>query len=207
MEGRKLVTLSRRAFVTKVMPACALTCLAGGSALALGQTQEPAKEKPEHKFDEDSGKQLSHKQLNRIRYREFIEVTKALSEKMGKDELLAFLREYTNNKMLAIGKVHASQSPDDSFVTYVNTFKDPRYDQALTMKILEDTDKVFEIKVTECLWAVTFLEADAGDIGYASVCYGDYAWASGFNPKIGLIRDKTLMQGHDCCNHRYVWEA
>lgn len=58
--------------------------------------------------------------------------------------------------------------------------------------ILEDTDKVFKIKVTECLVANTFLRAKAGDIGYARVCWGDYAWAEGFNPKIKLIRDKTL---------------
>jgi hypothetical protein len=27
----------------------------------------------------------------------------------------------------------------------------------------------------------------------------------GFNPKIKLVRDKTLMQGHEYCNHRYIW--
>ncbi len=53
--------------------------------------------------------------------------------------------------------------------------------------------------------ASTFLVAKAGDIGWASVCFGDYAWAEGFNPKIKLVRDKTLMQGHDICNHRYIW--
>jgi hypothetical protein len=63
------------------------------------------------------------------------------------------------------------------------------------MEIVEDTDKAFELKVTECIWAATFLQAKAGEIGYAAVCYGDYAWAEGFKSKIKLIRDKTLMQG------------
>jgi hypothetical protein len=49
------------------------------------------------------------------------------------------------------------------------------------------------------------LAKKAGDIGYAMVCWGDYAWAEGFNPKIKLVRDKTLMEGHDRCNHRYIW--
>jgi hypothetical protein len=60
--------------------------------------------------------------------------------------------------------------------------------------------------VTECIWASTFLHAREGDIGFAHVCYGDYAWSRGFNPKIKLVRDKTLMQGHPVCNHRYVME-
>jgi hypothetical protein len=73
------------------------------------------------------------------------------------------------------------------------------------MEIVEDTEKAFELKITECIWADTFLKAKAGHIGYAWVCWGDYAWAEGFNPKIKMVRDKTLMQGHDRCNHRYIW--
>jgi len=57
----------------------------------------------------------------------------------------------------------------------------------------------------ECLTAEVFREEDAAEIGYATVCHADFALPEGFNPKIKLIRDKTLMQGHDCCNHRYVW--
>ena len=50
------------------------------------------------------------------------------------------------------------------------------------------------------------LDAKLGHIGHAHVCYGDYAWARGFNPKIKMVRDKTLMQGHEYCNHRYIFE-
>ena len=75
----------------------------------------------------------------------------------------------------------------------------------MTHEVVVDTDKVFELKVTECLTSEIFLDADAGDIGYAYVCFGDYAWAEGFNPKIKMVRDKTLMQGHAYCNHRYMW--
>jgi hypothetical protein len=33
----------------------------------------------------------------------------------------------------------------------------------------------------------------------------DFGLPVGLNPKFKLIRTKTLMQGHDCCNHRYIW--
>jgi len=59
-------------------------------------------------------------------------------------------------------------------------------------------------KVTKCIWAEVFLKFDAGDIGWAYICHGDYAWTEGFNSKFKLVRDKTLMQGHDYCNHRYI---
>jgi hypothetical protein len=61
--------------------------------------------------------------------------------------------------------------------------------------------------VKKCLWAKVFRDGDAADIGYAMVCYPDYAVARGLNPKLKLIRTKTLMQGDDGCSLRYVMEA
>jgi hypothetical protein len=73
-------------------------------------------------------------------------------------------------------------------------------------EIVEDSDEVFEMKITECLTEVIFREADALELGYACVCHADFGLPEGLDINIKLIRDKTLMQGHNCCNHRYVWE-
>ena len=70
---------------------------------------------------------------------------------------------------------------------------------------MEDTEKVFEMRVTECLSATVYREAGfEGDIGHAAVCNMDYSWPPAFNPDFKMERSKTLMQGHDCCNHRYI---
>jgi hypothetical protein len=45
-----------------------------------------------------------------------------------------------------------------------------------------------------------------GVIGYFLSCYADFASAEMFDPKLRMIRTKTLMQGDDCCNNRYVIE-
>ena len=55
-------------------------------------------------------------------------------------------------------------------------------------------------------WAKTFREAGSADIGYAAVCHEDYAACQAFNPKIKMIRTKTLMQGDGCCDHRLIWQ-
>ena len=77
--------------------------------------------------------------------------------------------------------------------------------KAVESEIMEDSEEAFEIRVTECALVEPMLEFDAGRIGNAWLCDGDYGHAQGFNPKIKLIRDKTLMLGHSCCNHRYEW--
>ena len=66
------------------------------------------------------------------------------------------------------------------------------------------TQEEFPAETGECLWAKAFREANAADLGFKLVCSADYVTAEAFNPDIKLIRDKTLMQGHDCCNHKYV---
>jgi hypothetical protein len=103
----------------------------------------------------------------------------------------------------------AKQLRGNDFATLKKMFSpdSPNFKNILTMSITEDTAKVHEIKVTECIFASTFLEAGAGDLGFAVICYADYNMASGFNPKVKMVRDKTLMQGHAYCNHRYLFEG
>ena len=201
MYDKKPITgVDRRQLIFGVVPACSLVCLGTGGIVA-GAPEDEEK----HKFDQDIEHQLTLMQYFQIRYGEYIKLAKALEKKMGKEKLLEFLKENTREEMLNYGRTQAKGSPDNSFAAYVDTFRSAAYDKSLTKEVKEDTETVFELKVTECIWAAVFRKAGAGDIGYAAVCYGDYAWAEGFNPKIKMIRDKTLMQGHDCCNHRYVW--
>jgi len=208
MKARFVSGINRRQFMTRLMPACVLGCLGFKSALGsdlfeAGSSIQEAK----HKFDSPFDRPLTNRQFFNVRYGEFIQLAKALEKEMGEEKLLDFLRMNTRARLLQAGQEQAQRSPDKSFATYVKTFKGPQYDKTLTMQIVEDTDTAFELKVTECIWASTFLQAEAGDIGYAAVCSGDFAWTEGFNPKIKLIRDKTLMQGYDFCNHRYIWEG
>jgi hypothetical protein len=70
---------------------------------------------------------------------------------------------------------------------------------------VQDTEKVFELKVTECLWAAVFREAGlGGELGHATICNMDYQWPNAFNPDFKMERSKTLMQGDDHCNHKYI---
>ncbi len=43
-----------------------------------------------------------------------------------------------------------------------------------------------------------------GEVGHAAVCNMDYYWPPAFNKSFKMERDKTLLQGHDHCNHRYL---
>lgn len=210
MKNSELINPSRRQFITKILPACSMMCMGGGLAFAhASQKNIPLfQEEEAHKFDNEMEKLLTYRQYMKLRYGEFISIVKTFSKQFGKDNVIELIRNQSAENMLKYGQSQAKKSSGNNFQTYVSMFRNnPYYDKTLTMEIVEDTEKAFEIKVTECIWATTFLQADAGEFGYAAVCFGDYSWAEGFNPKIKMVRDKTLMQGNEYCNHRYIWQA
>jgi hypothetical protein len=166
----------------------------------------PFSQEEKEMFDQVFERKLTYRQFFRAQHRDFIILAKALEKEMGKDKAIAFIKDITTQRMSGYGKAQAGRSSDNSLNAYVEQFRSEKaYKNLLRKEIVEDTEKAFELKVTKCIWADSFRGSDAADIGYAWVCWGDYAWAEGFNPKIKMVRDKTLMQGDDLCNHRYVW--
>ncbi len=63
--------------------------------------------------------------------------------------------------------------------------------------------KEIRIHCTHCPSVKNYKDLNALDWGYELYCKGDYYMIEGFNPNINFTRTKTLMQGHDCCNHTY----
>ena len=207
MKKEKSAGNSRRQFITRTIPACALAYLCSPAVAAMANSAMPgANRKDDHKFDETIDTPITYRQFMRVTYREAMNIIKMLEKEIGKEKTIDLLKRQAAERMLVNAKAQAENSADNSFNTYIDQFREG-YENTLTKEVVEDTEKVFELKVTECIWASTFLEAEMGEYGYAHVCWGDYAWAEGFNPDIKLIRDKTLMQGHDCCNHRYVLDG
>ena len=62
------------------------------------------------------------------------------------------------------------------------------------------------LRVTKCYWADVFRELGAPAIGKTLYCDDEYAVAEGYGPHIGLSRTRTLMEGHDYCDHCYFSE-
>jgi hypothetical protein len=205
MRNEDAVNPGRRTFITRVVPACALTCFTARNLFALAQSAADVQEAA-HKFDAELERKLTYRQFYENRYRKFIALAKALEKEWGRERTVEFLKKKTTEEITQYGKKRAEETSDNSFEAYVKQFRSG-YENVLTVEIMEDTETAFELKVTECIWADTFLCAEAGHIGYAAVCWGDYAGARSFNEKLSMVRDKTLMQGHDCCNHRYLWKG
>jgi len=197
--------MGRRELFTRTAPACALGCLGLANFPEGLLAATDAMDQEVHRFDEPQDAKLSPRAATQMQYSNFFDFIKTLKGTIGEDELIRLLNVHSTGIGQRQGEQQAAASPDTEFQTFVAIFRPPRYANSLTHEVVEDTETVFELKVTECIWASVFKEAGLdGAIGHAAVCNMDYAWPKSFNPKFRMERDKTLMQGNDHCNHRYV---
>jgi len=153
-----------------------------------------------HKFQEIFSH--TYEEAFRWRYEYYIKLMLRFAEHLGRDRLIEMIKQAADENRMA----NASDNKDFSFEKYICP-GDTTYRNMMTWDVVERTDRIYEMRVTECLWTKIFKEFNAEDIGYATVCHGDFADARAAHPKLRLERTKTLMQGHDCCNHRWVFEG
>ncbi len=204
--GGVAATTGRRVFLARTaMCAGGMLCL-GCSRATAGQ-QPPATPAQASKFDADS--KMTFKQVWQFAYGGDIPMLKALGDQIGREKFLPMLQEAASKAAAEGMKRSAPPPPKNTLAAFTSGMKSNEYfwSHAITLKWVEETERAAEVRVTECLWAQTFRAADAADIGYGMICHPDFAAATAFNPKMHMQRTKTLMQGHEYCNHRWVVEV
>jgi len=201
--GGRAAPLSRRGLFA-ILQAGAVGCLGcARAAVCMPSTEDPP---AGHGWTEKTG--MTWEQMFRFAYqKDLIPLLKALAGQLGREEFVRMLRDAGDAVVRQKTAGRPPVVPD--LVTFAANMKNipPLIQHALEAEIVEQTPEAFAYRVKKCLWAKVFREGDAGDIGYAMVCYPDYAVARALNPKLKLIRTNTLMQGDDSCMLRYVMEA
>ncbi len=203
--------LSRRDLLS-IIPAGAATCMGcTGLALCAQRSTDQQTTSPGPSTGPDASADMTWEQAFRFRYKGYIHLMKKLSSLIGNDKFPALLSEATSEAASETPmKVKPEPGRDmDNFIRYFlnELMPAPIYRAALIWDIVEKNSTALEFRFSQCLWASTFRAEDAAQIGYATVCYGDYAYTKAISPHIKLIRTKTLMQGDDFCNHRFVVES
>lgn len=202
------INSGRRSFLKAAFPGGALLCLGGRCLIGSSQAEAKAKSAGQkHKFLEDS-KMSFAEVFNRV-HAARLPIMRGLEREIGSEKFIGMLKRIIDENARRRSTELAMKLRKNDLATFTQNLRQPsRYwRNVLTFQVIEDTPRAFEVKVTECLWEKTYREENAAALGYVLSCHGDYAAAEGFNPKLRMIRTKTLMQGADCCNHRYVIEG
>ncbi len=200
--GNVPAPLSRRALFS-VLPAGAFGCLGCARALACQQTPQAAAADP---WTEKSD--MTWEEVFRFAFqKDLIPLLKEMGGQMGREKLVTTIKQSVDSLVEKKSTGRPTMIRDLTTLAAMAKRMPPLMQHALELKIVEESPEVFEYRVSRCLWAKAFLDDDAGDIGYAMVCYPDYAVAKSLNPKLRLTRTQTLMQGDDHCGLRYTLTA
>lgn len=161
-----------------------------------------------HKFQAPSG--MTYEQVFTFAIREFlVPLVKGLAEELGPEQFLPVLEKVAMAVGADGGRQMAQRAQPNDLAAFTSWVREPdRYsDHILSFDVIEDTKDAVEVRITECLFAHTFRAEGAGELGYSIICRPDFGLCQAFNPAIRLQRTRTLMQGHGCCDHRWVWEG
>ena len=71
---------------------------------------------------------------------------------------------------------------------------------------VEEIDNGIQVYCTHCPIAAMYRKIKKEEYGFLFYCSEDPYIVEGFNPRITFRRTKTLMEGDDCCDHRYTME-
>ncbi len=208
-ESKSNNRVDRRVFITKDL-ACGAFVGMGCPGLLAMNSQEGISNllQDEHKFQ--TATNFNYEQLFNFTFRSwFISYMKRLQEDIGIGKFLELLMKAGDNHYRSSVKSNFEKIENKSVQSLIENFwvrtqKSKFGNAILTIEIPEKSSNKGTIKITECLFAKTFIENDAGDIGYAAICHADFAVAEEFNPDIKLTRNKCLMNGDECCLFEYT---
>jgi hypothetical protein len=131
-------------------------------------------------------------------YAEMVEV-------LGEAQASAILDAAIRKAAIAEGKSFAAKAPggETSMADFVKLYELWTQDGALEIDVLEASDTVFNFDVTRCKYAESYKEMGLGKIGHLMSCNRDGTFCQGYDPKITLEREHTIMAGAPRCTFRY----
>jgi len=125
----------------------------------------------------------------------------------GRDEARKIIGDAVTRAAIRQGESFAEEldRPAD-FFDFADSLKYWTANGALEIEVLETTEKSFAYNVTRCRYAEMYRDMGLGDIGAILSCNRDGAFCQGFNPKMKLTRNQTIMSGASHCDFRYSME-
>ena len=133
-----------------------------------------------------------------------------MSAQLGQKKAEDILRVAIQNAAIAEGQNFAAtrNSPDKSPLrNFIDLFEQWKAGGALEVDVLHESDAQFDFNVTRCHYAEMYQDMNLGHIGHLLSCHRDGTFCQGFDDRITLQRDQTIMGGASCCTFRYRCET
>jgi len=127
---------------------------------------------------------------------------------IGEERAAGILDAAVRKAAIAEGKAFAAKAPGGvtSMADFIKLYELWTHDGALEIEVHEASDMTFNFDVTRCQYAETYREMGLGHIGHLMSCNRDGTFCEGYDPKITLDRQHTIMAGSPRCTFRYSYQ-
>jgi fumarate reductase iron-sulfur subunit len=134
-------------------------------------------------------------------------VIKALSQKIGNDEVLVILKEVNQQEAFQRGQNIIRTKGLNDIEELVNDVVTWGEGGVWEMEVLEQTSTTYFFNVFRCPYYEKYKEIGLDEFGVEFSCCRDEPFAKGISSKLSLKRTKTIMEGADFCDFRYYLES
>jgi hypothetical protein len=122
----------------------------------------------------------------------------------GQEKAAAVIGEAVSHAAVEAGRQFAAREPNgpdlQGFIALQELWEK---DDALKVEIIASDATHFDYDVHRCRYAEMYHEMGLGEIGHLLSCNRDELFIVGYDPRVELKRDHTIMGGDGRCDFRY----
>lgn len=200
-ESGRIVALGRGAYASPRK---------SGSAFQ-SEHEEGSEKAPEPPVQEPSSALPPPDQLNQIGVLKRREIeariiapfVEALCTALERDKVLEILRQVIVEIARRQGEDLAGSMGGCSASHLAASLGDWKKDDALELRVLEESEERLSFNVTRCRYAELYRSLGIPELGAILSCGRDAALIEGFNPELELERSQTILGGASHCDFRY----
>lgn len=126
-----------------------------------------------------------------------------LSTTHGKDVAASTIANAVRSSAIEQAREMAQEAGDTTLKTFVDRQKLWTMGGALEIDIQEHTDDTYAFNVTRCRYAEMYRDMGLGEIGHLLSCQRDGSFCEGYDTRLKLTRNQTIMQGASHCDFTY----
>ena len=131
-------------------------------------------------------------------------IIRAFTNQLGKVKTLEIVNQVIQSLAFESGVLLAKQMGGNRIEDYARGLDAWKAENALKYDVLELTDDTFSFDVKRCRYVDLYRELGMADLGVLLSCNRDFHLIEGFNPRMKLVRTKTIMEGYDRCDFRIM---
>ena len=123
---------------------------------------------------------------------------------LGEEKSLDILSSVARKLARKMGNILAERDGETNIRSFAKILSLWQEDGALEIEHKELSDHALSFDVTRCRYAEMYEEIGASYLGSALSCNRDGSLCEGYDHRIKMKREETIMTGHSRCKFRFV---